>query len=224
MNIGILGSGVVGQTLGAALARKGHEVMLGTRRPDALDEQRGMGRSLQEWLESTGGHARVATFADAAAHGGILINATSGKASLQALEMAGAVNLSGKTLIDVSNPLDFSQGFPPTLTICNEDSLGEQIQKAFPETKVVKALNTVTAALMVEPDRVGEGEHDLFICGNDDTARARVGEVLREWFGWKHVIDLGDITMARGTEMYLALWVRTMSALGTPLFNVRIVR
>src|SRR5690606_32128821 len=153
MNIGILGSGVVGQTLGRALARKGHDVTLATRRPDALDEKRGMGETLREWLDASDGRGRVVTFQEAAAHGAILINATSGKGTLPALELAGSEHLAGKILIDVSNPLDFSQGFPPTLSICNDDSLGEQIQRAFPDARVVKALNTVTAALMVAPER-----------------------------------------------------------------------
>jgi predicted dinucleotide-binding enzyme len=144
--------------------------------------------------------------------------------SLDALNLAGADNLAGKILIDVSNPLDFSKGFPPTLTVCNTDSVGEQIQKAFPKTKVVKALNTMTAALMVDPAKVAGGDHHVFVSGNDTEAKLRVADLLKTWFGWKNVIDVGDITTARGVEMILPLWVRLYSALGSPMFNFKIAR
>ena len=224
MKIGILGSGVVAQTLGAKLVERGEDVVLGTRSPDKLDDKRGMGASLDDWLRKTNGKARIASFADAASHGEIVINATGGTGSLDALALAGAPNLDGKIVIDVSNPLDFSRGMPPTLTVCNTDSLGEQIQRAFPNTRVVKTLNTTNTQVMVNPGQVGAGDHDLFICGNDAAAKARVTELLKQWFGWRNVIDLGDISMARGTEMLLPLWVRLMGALGTPLFNFKIVR
>jgi predicted dinucleotide-binding enzyme len=143
--------------------------------------------------------------------------------SLEALGAAGADNVAGKTLVDVSNPLDFSQGMPPTLSVCNDDSIGEQIQRAFPEAKVVKALNTVNAAVMVNPELV-PGEHELFICGNDDGAKSQVIELL-ESFGWPadRVLDLGDISGARATEMYLPLWLRLMGATGGPNFNIKVV-
>jgi predicted dinucleotide-binding enzyme len=225
MKIGILGSGVVGQTLGAKLAEVGHEVVLGTRSPGELGQKRGHGQtSLQDWLAKAGARGRVDSFAAAAAHGEVLINATGGTASLAALAMAGAEKLDGKILIDAANPLDFSRGMPPTLTVCNDDSLGEQIQRAFPKTKVVKALNTLTTALMVEPGLVGGGDHDLFICGNDAAAKQQVTKWLGDWFGWRNVVDVGDITAARGTEMILPLWIRLMGALGTPLFNFHIVK
>lgn len=224
MKIGVLGSGVVGQTLGAKLVERGHEVVLGTRRPDELDEKRGMGGSLRDWLTKTQNRARITSFADAAAHGEVVINATSGQGALEALELAGSSNLSGKILIDVTNPLDFSKGFPPTFTVSNTDSLGEQIQRALPDVRVVKTLNTVNAQVMVDPNEVGGGEHDLFVCGNDTEAKSRVIGYLRDWFGWKEIIDLGDISNARGMEMYVALWVRMMSAMGSPSFNIRIVR
>ena len=130
MKIGIIGSGIVGQTLGASLARSGHEVALGTRDPKKLDDKRGFGDSLAEWLARAGENARVATFEDAARHGEVVINATAGTASLKALDSAGKANLKGKILIDVANPLDFSKGMPPTLTVCNTDSLGEELQRA----------------------------------------------------------------------------------------------
>ena len=225
MKIGIIGSGVVGQTLGASLAQSGHDVVLGTRDPKKLDEKRGMGESLAEWLEKTGKGAKVATFEEAAKHGEVVLNATAGTASLKALEAAGKANLNGKILIDVANPLDFSKGVPPTLTVCNTDSLGEQVQRAFPDAKVVKTLNTVNAGVMVAPEAVGNGDHVIFVCGDDADAKAQVTRHLHDWFGWRHdsVVDLGGIDAARGTEMILPLWVRLMGVLGTGLFNFRIV-
>ena len=147
-------------------------------------------------------------------HGEMVINATNGTGSLNALRLAGEQNLDGKILLDASNPLDFSQGMPPTLAVCNTDSTGEQIQRAFPKVKVVKGLNTVTALLMVNPALVNNGDHTLFVCGNDAEAKAQVTAWLREWFGWRDVLDLGDITSARGAEMYLPLWLRLWGASG----------
>jgi len=224
MKIGIVGSGVVGQTIGAKLVERGEDVVLGTRSPGNLNDKRGFGQSLDEWLKAGGSKARVGTFADAAAHGEVVINATSGTGSLEALRLAGEQNLSGKILIDVSNPLDFSKGMPPTLTVCNTDSLGEQIQRAFPEAKVVKTLNTTNAHVMVDPASVAGGDHDLFVSGNDTGAKARVKELLRQWFGWRNVIDLGDITTARGAEMLLPIWLHLWGAVGSPMFNFKIAR
>jgi predicted dinucleotide-binding enzyme len=225
MRIGILGSGVVGQTLGGKLADAGHAVVLGTRSPQELGEKRGLGKtSLGDWLAQTGKNARVATFAESAAHGEVVINATGGTVALDALRLAREENLSGKVLIDAANPLDFSRGMPPRLSVCNDDSLGEQIQRALPKVRVVKALNTVTAGLMVNPGLVAGGEHHLFICGDDADAKRQVTGWLGEWFGWRHVIDVGPISAARGTEMVLPLWIRLMGVVGTPLFNFRIVQ
>ena len=224
MKIGIIGSGVVGQTLGAKLVERGEDVVLGTRSPGSLNDKRGFGQSLDDWVKASGSKARVGTFADAAAHGEIVINATSGTVSLEALRLAGEQNLRGKILIDVSNPLDFSKGMPPTLTVCNTDSTGEQIQRAFPEAKVVKTLNTTNVNVMVDPAAVAGGDHDLFVSGNDPEAKARVTELLRQWFGWRTVIDLGDITTSRGVEMILPIWLRLWGALGTPKFNFKIAR
>lgn len=224
MRIGILGSGVVGQTIGAKLAERGEDVVLGTRSPRDVGAKRGLGGALADWLDLVGARGRLGTFADAAEHGEIVINATSGAGSLAALQMAGAKALEGKILIDIANPLDFSQGMPPSLTICNTDSLGEQIQKAFPGAKVVKTLNTTTALIMVDPAQVAGGDHDVFVSGNDAEAKARVSDLLKRWFGWRNVIDLGDITTARGAEMLLPIWVRLWGALGTPMFNFKIAR
>lgn len=224
MKIGILGSGVVGQTIGAKLVVRGEDVVLGTRSPADLGGKRGMGTPLADWLKQAGKKGRVATFEEAARHGEVLFNATSGMGALEALRLAGERNFDDKILIDVSNPLDFSRGMPPSLSVCNTDSLGEQIQRAFPKAKVVKTLNTTNTLIMVDPALVAGGDHDLFMSGNDAAAKARVSELLQRWFGWRTVIDLGDITTARGTEMLLPIWVRLFSALGTPMFNFKIAR
>lgn len=223
MKIGIIGSGIVGQTLGAKLAEIDEDVVLGTRTPEKLDDKRGMAPPLSEWIQKTGNKARVATFADAASHGEVVINATSGMGSLAALNFAGENNLNGKILIDVSNPLDFSNGFPPTLSVVNNDSVAEQIQRAFPAAKVVKTLNTMNTLVMVDPAKVGGGDHDVFVSGNDADAKARVTGLLRQWFGWRNVIDLGDITSARGAEMFLPIWLRIYGALGSGMFNIKVV-
>ena len=175
------------------------------------------------WVKQSGAKASQGTFAEAAAFGEVLFNCTSGKASLEALTMAGAENLKGKVLIDIANPLDFSRGMPPSLLVCNTDSLGEQIQRAFPEAKVVKSLNTMNCNLMVTPGLLKE-EHVVFVSGNDAEAKATVTMILKDWFGWKSIIDLGDITTARGTEMVLPLWVSLMGTLQTPVFNFKIVK
>jgi hypothetical protein len=226
MNIGVFGSGMVGQALSARLAGLGHAVMVGTRdvgRLLARTEPDGYGNpSFADW-HAEHPDIQVGTFAEAAAHGALLVNATNGGASLEALGLAGAVNLSGKVLVDIANPLDFSQGMPPSLFVANTDSLAEQIQRAFPDVKVVKTLNTLTAALMVEPERLAGGDHTVFLSGNDAGAKSEVAALLRS-FGWRDILDLGDITSARGTEMLLPLWLRAWGALGTGLFNVRVVR
>jgi predicted dinucleotide-binding enzyme len=215
MKIGILGTGMVGNTLGSKLARSGHEVKMGSR--SANNEK------AAEWAKATGANASQGTFAEAAAFGELVFNCTGGTVSLEALKLAGAENLAGKILIDCANPLVFSNDAPPSLSVCNTDSLGEQIQRAFPAAKVVKTLNTVNCSVMVNPSVVA-GDHDIFVSGNDPGAKAKVVEMLKDWFGWKSVIDLGDITTARGTEMLLPLWLNLMGVLQTPRFNFNIVR
>jgi len=214
MKVGIFGSGMVGQTIGSRVAVLGHAVMMGTRNP----------AKLQEWLGKVAGKARVGSLADAAAHGEILFNATNGNGSLEALALAGEANLNGKILVDISNPLDFSHGMPPVLFVSNSDSLGEQIQRAYPKVKLIKTLNTVTASLMVNPRQLADGDHHIFVSGNDVDAKLYVVDLLKTWFGWKNILDLGDITTARGTEMYLPIWLRMWGALGTGLFNIKIVK
>ncbi|MDP4199145.1 MAG: NAD(P)-binding domain-containing protein [Bacteroidota bacterium] len=215
MKIGVLGTGIVGQTIGSKLIELGHEVLLGSR--SASNEK------AAKWSSMSGPMASHGTFAEAATHGELLFNCTNGIRALDALRMAGPKALAGKILIDVSNPLDFSSGFPPTLSVCNTESLGEQIQREFPETKVVKALNTVNCMLMVNPSLV-PGEHDIFVSGNDAEAKSRVRDILTDWFGWRIVIDLGDITSARAVEQVLPIWVRLMALYKSPQFNFHIVR
>ncbi len=201
MKIGVLGTGMVGRTLTTKLVEVGNEVKMGSR--EAGEEK--------------------VVFADAAAFGELIVNATAGTASLDALRLAGAENLAGKVLLDVANPLDFSAGMPPTLSVCNTDSLGESIQREFPDARVVKSLNTVNADVMVDPDIVPR-PHNLFVCGNDDGAKAQVVELLQS-LGWaaEEILDLGDISAARGTEMFLALWLRLYGAFGSGHLNVRVV-
>ena len=215
MNIGILGTGMVGQTIGSMLIQLGHEVRMGSRTVD--------NEKAAQWVAANGPRASQGTFADAAKFGELLFNCTSGVASLQALERAGAANLKGKILVDVANPLDFSHGMPPSLAVCNMDSLGEQIQRAFPEARVVKTLNTVTCTVMVNPALVA-GAQDMFICGNDPEAKAVVVRILKEWFGWESVIDLGDLSAARAMEMMLPMWIRLWGVLQTPIFGFKIAR
>jgi predicted dinucleotide-binding enzyme len=217
MKIAVLGTGMVGNTIATKLVQLGHQVMIGSR---SANSEAG-----QQWLRSVGGNAQTGTFADAAAFGELVFDCTNGANALTALRQAGVGNLRGKILIQVGNPLDTSKGMPPTLTVCNTDSLGEQIQREFPDVRVVKALNTVNCDIMIAPSRV-PGDHDLFICGNDAAAKGEVTDWLCEWFGWKpgNIVDLGDITNSRGTEMFLALWVRLWGVLGTPHFNIHVVR
>ena len=214
MRVGVLGTGDVGRRLASKLVALGHEVKMGSRTAKNA--------KAVEWTKASGPKASAGTFADAAKFGDVVFNCTAGSVSLEALKLAGGKNLSGKVLVDVANPLDFSKGMPPTLTVCNTDSLGEQIQRAFPDAKVVKALNTMGNELMVNPGLV-PGEHDTFVCGNDAQAKAKVVEILRA-FGWKSPIDLGDITASRGLEMVLPVWVRLMVTLKTRNFNFKIAR
>lgn len=212
MRIAVLGTGVVGQAMGAKLVALGHDVMMGAR---SADNEKALA-----FAASTGG--RPGDFAAAAAHGELVIHCTRGDSALEVLRQAGAASFAGKVLVDISNPLDFSSGFPPSLSISNTDSLGETIQRAFPEALVVKTLNTVTAAVMVDPARI-PGRHAVFVCGNDGGAKGVVSELLRS-FGWEAIIDLGDITAARATEQMLPLWTRLYSRFGSGDFNFAVLR
>src|SRR6476646_10793292 len=226
MKIGIIGSGAVAKTLGTKLADLGHDVVLGTRDPSKLDEKKNMAATLREWLAGAtkaGKKAKVATFQEAAAHGELLINATHGQASVDALTIAAADKVGPKVLIDTTNELDFGKGRPPGALASQENCLGERIQAAFPNLKVVKSLNTIGAPVMVAPQAVAGGEHTVFVSGNDPAAKAAVAEVLKS-FGWKDVLDLGDISAARGPEMYLGMWIRLWGATGSGMVNVKVVR
>jgi predicted dinucleotide-binding enzyme len=200
---------MVGKALAAKLAALGHQVTMGTR-------------SVEKEAASAPAGINVRTFAEAAAFGETLISCTAGATSIDALRSVNRKDLTGKVLIDVSNPLVFTPGQLPTLSISNTDSLGETLQREFPELRVVKALNTCNCQVMVDPARV-PGEHDLFIAGNDAAAKQQVTKLLHE-FGWKSIIDLGDITGARATEQLMPFWLRVFGMYGSPDFNYRILK
>jgi 8-hydroxy-5-deazaflavin:NADPH oxidoreductase len=217
MDIGILGTGMVGYTIGTKLVQLGHNIKMGSRT--------GENEKTEAFVRTNEGRGTAGTFEDAAAFGEIVFNCTSGGASLHALKMAGEHNLNGKILVDVANPLDFSKGRPPILIpeYCNTTSLGEEIQKKYPLVKVVKTFNTMNCNLMVKPDLV-PGEHDIFICGDDSVAKAKIIKDILHPIGWHGPIDLGGITAARSMEMILPLWINITGLYQTPNFNFKIVR
>jgi predicted dinucleotide-binding enzyme len=228
MDIGIIGSGRVAQTLATKLLELGNRVTISSRDTTKAKDLGDWGtipsaEAFAAAQRKLGWEAAAGSFADAAAHGEVVINATAGGHSLNALQAAGADNLAGKILVDIANPLDFSQGMPPTLLFCNTESLGERVQAAFPDARVVKSLNTVSAQVMVDPRQLTEPTA-MFVSGNDQAAKDWVHrELLESWFGWEQVLDLGDLTGARGQEMWMPLWLRVMGAAGTAAFNLRIV-
>lgn len=207
---------MVGDTIASKLVELGHQVMMGSR---TANHEKALA-----FVAKHDGKAKAGTFAEAAAFAELAFNCTSGAGSLEALKMAGAANLKGKVLIDLSNPLDFSRGAPPSLSVLNTTSLAEEIQKAFPDTRVVKSLNTMWCGLMVNPAMIGGGEHQVFMSGNDAEAKNKAREVLKS-FGWKDafILDLGDLSTARGPEMYLPLWLRIWGATNNGAFNIRLV-
>lgn len=216
MKAAVLGTGMVGDTIGSKLIELGHSVMMGSRTKE--------NEKAKAFVEKLHGKASAGTFADAAAFGEVIFNCTSGAGSLEALKLAGEENLKGKILVDISNPLDFSKGMPPSLSIVNTNSLGEEIQKTFSEARVVKTLNTMWCGIMVNPAMINGGEHHVFISGNDASAKDQVKTLLKS-FGWKDskILDLGDIRTARGTEMFLPLWLGIMGARNSGAFNINIV-
>ncbi len=227
MRIAVIGTGMVGQALAGRLAELGHDVVVGTR-----DVQQTLARTepdshglppFGEWQKAHPA-VRLMSFPDAGAHGELIINATAGVVSLAALEAVGADHLAGKVLIDIGLPLDTSQGMPPLLTVANTDSLGEQIQRTFPGTRVVKTLHTTLADVMVDPSRLS-GRHNMFLAGDDSDAKKTTLGLLRE-FGWpeEDVIDLGGIRAARGLEMYMPFFFTLAGVLGTYEFNIAVVR
>lgn len=226
MKIAVFGTGTVGPAVAGALAKLGHDVVIGTRDPQATlarTEAGPMGGVPFARWHAEHGDTVVTTFAEAAAGSDIVVNATNGTGSLDALTAAGAVNLAGKVIVDIANPLDFSQGFPPSLNPVNTDSLGEQLQRDFPDARVVKTLNTMNASVMVDPASVAGGDHSVFVAGNDAEAKTVVAGLLAE-LGHRDIIDLGDITAARGTEMLLPVWLRLMGTFGNADFNFKIAR
>ena len=229
MKISVLGTGDVGQTLAKKFIELGHEVMIGTRNVEETLARKTSPHGnppFSEWYESNK-EVELGSFQESANFGEIVINATNGANSLNALDLAGEETLEGKILIDLSNPLDFSKGMPPSLVegLNNTNSLGEEIQKEFPQTRVVKTFNTMWCELMVNPGILDGGNHINYISGNDDNAKARVKDLLKE-LGWKdeNLIDLGDISSARAAESILLLWVKLFGILKTGAFNFRIVR
>jgi 8-hydroxy-5-deazaflavin:NADPH oxidoreductase len=224
MKIAVLGTGMVGRAIAGKLANQGHQVTMGTRDPNATksrSEPDQMGNPPFPVWGKENPEVKLAKFNEAVLGADMVVNATNGAGSLDALHAAG--NLDGKVILDVSNPLDFSKGMPPQLFVSNSESLAERIQNTFPAAKVVKSLNTTNAYLMVDPKQLANGEHTVFVSGNDAAAKGKVSELLRG-FGWTDVIDLGDITTARGPEMWLPLWLRIWGSTQSPMFNLKIVR
>ena len=220
MNIGVLGTGVVGETIASALTAKGHNVRMGSR--SANNEK------AAAWVKKSNEHATQGDFNDAATFGEIVFLCLNGEHALDAVRSIDGNNVMHKIVVDLTNPLDFSKGMPPRLVdgLHNSSSLGEQIQEALPGAHVVKALNTVTANLMVNPKLVNNGDHNLFVCGNNADAKNKVKHFLVDTFGWKpdNLLDLGGIQSARTTEAYVPFWVSMMQALGSPMFNVKVVK
>jgi 8-hydroxy-5-deazaflavin:NADPH oxidoreductase len=230
MKISIIGTGTVGQTLASKLIELGYEVMLGTRNVKeklASNLRDAYGNPpFSEWHKANSG-AKLGSFDEAGIFGEIILNVTLGASSVAALKLTGKGNMAGKILIDISNPLDFSKGMPPSLMpgFNNTYSLGEEIQKTFPETKIVKTLNTMWSGLMVNPGLLAGGDHINYISGNDAGAKAEVKRILNQ-FGWKdeNILDLGDISGARASESLMLIWLRVMSTIHTGKFNFRLIR
>jgi 8-hydroxy-5-deazaflavin:NADPH oxidoreductase len=230
MRISVLGTGIVGQTFSSRLIGMGHDVMMGTRdvqeKMNEEEKDRYGNPPLRDWIKDNAA-VKLVSFADSAAFGELIINATNGATALNALDLATEENLRGKIIIDVSNPLDFSKGMPPFLLdgLNNTNSLGEEIQKEFPGAKVVKTFNTMNCFLMVNPGMTGKGNHVNFISGNNSDAKEQVRKFISD-FGWTddNIVDLGDITAARAQESFLLLWVRLMNTLNNPAFNIQIVK
>ncbi|HNS13403.1 MAG TPA: NAD(P)-binding domain-containing protein [Bacteroidia bacterium] len=216
MKIAVMGTGVVGNTIASKLTELGHQVMMGSRTKD--------NEKAKSWAAENGKNASAGDYSDAAGFGEIVFNCTKGEASMEALKQAGEKNLESKIIIDLSNPLDSSKGMPPTLSISNTNSLGEEIQKAFPGSHVVKTLNTLWCGLMVNP-RMLKDSHNIFMSGNNAEAKSKVKSLLKQ-FGWQdeEILDLGDISTARGTESYLPLWLRVYMSTNNGAFNIKIVR
>jgi len=219
MKIGVLGTGVVGEAIATALINNGHHVMMSSRR--ASNEK------TAAWKKNAGKNAFTGTFAEAALHGEIIFTCLNGEYALDAIDTIDKENLAGKIVIDVTNPLDFTQGMPPRIleSLGNSKSLGEEIQKAAPGAFVIKTLNTVNYNLMVDARKVNSADHNLFLCGNDVNAKTKAKHFLVDNFHWRadRLVDLGGIESARAIEAIVPFWVLVYQSLGTPLFNFKIV-
>ena len=213
MIIGILGTGMVGEALGTKFAQLGHQVKMGSRTAN--------NESAAKWVKATGPNASQGTFSDAAAFGEMVFICLKGTVFLDVVKTLNATALGGKVVVDVSNPLDFSHGLPPSLSICNTNSLGEEVQKAVPSAKVVKTLNIVNCEVMADPAK--GGHPTMLLCGNDAEAKSKVTALLKS-MGWRDLIDLGGITRSRGTEMLVPLWVNLFGLFGNPHFGFKVVR
>jgi predicted dinucleotide-binding enzyme len=212
MKIGVLGTGMVGTTIATKLVQLGHHVTMGSRTPD--------NQAAAHWTKLNGINASQGTFADAVLYSEMVFLCTKGEATLEVVRTAGQNAFGEKVVVDVSNPLDFSRGMPPSLLICNTDSLAEHVQKVLPYAKVVKTLNIVNCEVMVDPSKASNPT--MLVCGNHGEAKATVTALLRD-FGWDDIVDLGDIKAARGTEMLLPVWLSLFSVVGHPHFGFKIV-
>lgn len=217
MKIAVLGTGSVGATIAARLIELGHSVIIGSR--EKTNEK------ALAIVNNLGAKCSNSTFNSACSEAEVIFNCTAGKAWEQVFGSIDEKNLNNKLLLDVSNPLDFSNGMPPTLTVCNTSSIGELLQAKFPNAHVVKTLNTMWSGLMVNPNQLNNGDHSVFMSGNSEEAKQSVSSILQS-FGWKqeNIINLGDITSARGTEMYLPLWLRLYGVEKSSKINIKLVR
>lgn len=220
MNIGVLGTGTVGEAIATALTEKGFNVRMGSRTPD--------NEKAAAWVKKSNDHATQGDFNDAAAFGEIVFVCLNGSYALDVIRSLATDTVEGKIIVDITNPLDFTHGMPPRIIegLGNATSLGEEIQKALPNSFVVKTLNTVNYKLMVNAKVVNGGDHHLFVCGDDTESKNKVKHFLVDHFNWKadHMVDLGGIQASRAVEAIVPFWVLVYQALGTPLFNFKVVQ
>lgn len=202
--VGVLGTGEVGRRLAAGFKDRGYQVMIGSRDSGKSE--------LRDWLSADGRGIEVGTFAEAGAYGEVIVLAVLGAAAEEVIAEAGAQKFTGKVVIDAMNPLDFSGGFPPKLSISGDDSLGERVQRALPDAKVVKAFNTIGNPYFVDPS-FSEGKPTMLIAGDDEGAKGTVSDVLKD-FGWSDIIDIGGIEGSRELEAICIVWVKIGGARG----------
>jgi 8-hydroxy-5-deazaflavin:NADPH oxidoreductase len=222
VRIAVVGSGGVGLGLAPALAAVGHDVVLATRDPAATTAR----EDVAGWVAANP-DVPVVALQDAAAGADLVVNATGGLVSADALEAVdaggGGGALDGVVVLDLANPLDFSGGFPPRVLADDRESLAERLQRRFPAARFVKSLNTVGVEVMVDPGAVAGGDHTAFLSGDDADAKAVVLGLLHD-LGWRDVMDLGDLTTARAVELWLPLWLRLHQATGSRTVTLKVVR